>query len=308
MPTTRDMAISFALLWMQSRGAKIMKAISIKLLAAAFVAGAGFAGEACAGTLDQIRDSKAIRIAFREDSPPFSFKAANNQPAGFIVDLCQAVVVKLARQLNLPGLAVTYVPVTSVDRFDAIAQGKADLLCEATTATLSRRAIVDFSIGTFVDGASFAIRPDGPQEFKQFAGKKIGVLAGTTTETDLQRALKATGVTADIVVAKDHGEGIASLEKSGTVAYFADHAILAFLIKENKSPVQLMLANIYLSMEPFALAMRRGDEDFRLAVDRSLSQIYRTGEIVGIFNKTFGDKSKPSQILQTLYSIAALPE
>ncbi len=69
-----------------------------------------------------------------------------------------------------------------------------------------------------------------------------------------------------------------------------------------------MAANTYLSMEPYALAMRRGDEDFRLAVDRALSQIYRSGAIVPIFNKTFGDKARPSQILQTLFSVSALPE
>ena len=195
-----------------------MNALSTKLIAAAFAAGALLAGEAtgeaAAGTLDQIKQDKAIRIAFREDAPPFSFKAANNQPADFIVDLCQAVVTSLARQLNLPGLAVTYVPVTSLDRFDAITNQKADLLCEATSAALSRRAIVDFSIATFVDGASFVIRADGPQDFKQFAGKKIGVLAGTTTEEELRRALAAIGVTADIVLAKSHTEGLASLEKS----------------------------------------------------------------------------------------------
>ena len=285
-----------------------MNALSTKLFAAALAAGALLAGPAAAGTLDQVRKDKSIRIAFREDAPPFSFKAANNQPAGFIVDLCQAVVTNLARQLNLPALDIAYVPVTALERFDAIAQQKADLLCEATTASLSRRAIVDFSIATFVDGASFAIKAGGPQDFKQFAGKKIGVLAGTTTEGDLQRALKAIGVTADIVLAKSHTEGIASLEKSATVAYFADHAILTFLIKENKSPTQLMLANIYLSMEPYALAMRRGDEDFRLAVDRALSQIYRSGGIVPIFNKTFGAQAKPSQILQTLFSVSALPD
>ena len=285
-----------------------MNTLSTRLFAAAFAAGALLAGEVAAGTLDQIKQDKAIRIAYREDAPPFSFKAANNQPAGFIVDLCQAVVVKLARQLNLPALNVSYVPVTALGRFDAISQGKADLLCEATTAALSRRAIVDFSIATFVDGASFAIRSGGPQDFKQFQGRKIGVLAGTTTEGDLRRALGAISVTADIVLAKSHTEGLANLEKSVVDAYFADHAILTFLIKENKSPAQLMLANIYLSMEPYALAMRRGDEDFRLAVDRALSQIYRSGGIVPIFNKTFGAQAKPSQILQTLFSVSALPD
>ncbi len=53
-----------------------------------------------------------------------------------------------------------------------------------------------------------------------------------------------------------------------------------------------MLAENYLSIEPYALALPRGDGDFRLAVDRALSHIYRSGEIAAIFKRTFGD-AKP---------------
>ena len=55
------------------------------------------------------------------------------------------------------------------DRFEAIRQQKADLLCEPTSVTkrtLSRRELVDFSIPTFVDGASLMIRADGPHDLK----------------------------------------------------------------------------------------------------------------------------------------------
>ena len=81
-----------------------------------------------------------------------------------MVDLCKAVAVNLTKQLNLSSLSVAYIPVTASDRFSAIQQHKADLLCEPTSATLSRRELVDFSIATFVDGASLMIRPDGPPD------------------------------------------------------------------------------------------------------------------------------------------------
>ena len=71
---------------------------------------------------------------------------------------------------------------------------------------------------------------------------------------------------------------------------------------------KLRFAENYLSVEPYALALPRGDNDFRLAVDRALSHIYRAGEIAGIFERTFGGKAKPSQILQTLYLISGLPD
>jgi ABC-type amino acid transport substrate-binding protein len=265
-------------------------------------------GGASAATLDRIAQDKAIRIAYREDAPPFSYKDKIGEPAGFMVDLCREVAKKLAEQLNLPSLSAAYVPVTAADRFEAITQQKADLLCEPTSATLSRREQVDFSIPTFTDGASLMVRADGPKSLRDLASKKIGVLAGTTTDEALRNSLKEAGITGEVIAAKTHGEGLAMLDDGKISAYFGDRSILLFLIKDSKAPGKLRLADDYLSVEPYALALPRGDSDFRLAVDRALSHIYRSGEIVPIFERTFGGKAKPSQMLQTLYLISGLPD
>ena len=78
------------------------------------------ADDASGGTLDRIREQKAIRIAYREDAPPFSYKDSAGEPAGFIVDICKAVAADLTKQLNLSSLSVAYVSVTAPDRFEAI--------------------------------------------------------------------------------------------------------------------------------------------------------------------------------------------
>jgi ABC-type amino acid transport substrate-binding protein len=283
-------------------------AARIWLVPASFAAMLIAIGVASAGTLDRIKQDKAIRIAYREDAPPFSSKDKLGEPAGFMVDLCRAVAKKLAEQLNLPALNAVYVPVTAADRFEAIAQQKADLLCEPTSVTLSRRELVDFSIPTFLDGASLMVRADGPKNLREMAGKKIGVLAGTTTEEALRNTLKEGGITGDVVAAKTHGEGLAMLDEGKISAYFGDRSILLFLIKDSKAPEKLRLADDYLSVEPYALALPRGDSDFRLAVDRALSHIYRSGEVGTIFQRTFGGKAEPSQILRTLYVISSLPD
>jgi ABC-type amino acid transport substrate-binding protein len=278
------------------------------ICAAAFAALALATGPASAGTLDRIRQDKTIRIAFRDDAPPFSFKGKTAEPVGYMVDLCRVVAKGVAQQLNLPSLNVEYVPVTASDRFDAITKGKADLLCEPTTETLSRRAQVDFSIPTFVDGASLLIRSDGPKSVAALGGHKIGVLAGTTTEDELRASLKDAGITAEVIPASTHDEGLGMLDDGKVSAYFADRGILMFLAEQSQAPGKLLLADNYLTIEPYALALPHGDEDFRLAVDRALSNIYRSGEIAAIFSHTFGAKTKPSQILQSLYLISALPD
>jgi polar amino acid transport system substrate-binding protein/glutamate/aspartate transport system substrate-binding protein len=266
------------------------------------------AGPANAGALEKIRADQTIRIAYRDDAPPFSYKTSGGEPAGYMVDLCRAVAKKLGDQLSLPSLKVVYVPVTAANRFDAIEKHEADLLCEPTTATLARRAKVSFSIATFIDGASLLTNDRSLRDLKGLAGRKIGVLAGTTTEEALRNTLKKDGTTAEIVPVKTHDEGVALLAGGKISAYFADRSILMFLTRDAKTAAKLAIADNYLSIEPYALALPRDEEDLRLAVDTALSHIYRSGEIGAIFDQTFAGKIKPSKLVEALYLISGLPD
>jgi len=280
----------------------------MSVTALAFVLAIAAAGEASAGALDFIGQAKSVRIAYREDASPFSYNDKNGKPAGYMIDLCKAVTKKLAKQLRVPTLSISYVPVTAANRFEAIAQHKADLLCEATSATLSRRESVDFSISTYVGGTSLMIRTDGPRSLQKMSGRKIGVLGGTTAEQSLRDALKKAGVVADVYAAKTHAEGLALLDDEKISAYFADRDVLTTLIRDSKAPEKLLVADNYLTIEPYALALPHGDDAFRLAVDRALSQIYRSGEINQIIQNAFSARAKPSQLLQTLFVVTALPD
>jgi ABC-type amino acid transport substrate-binding protein len=284
----------------------LRSALRVASLAAGFAA--AMLATASAGTLDKVRDGKSIRLAVREDAPPYSFKGPTGEPTGFMVDLCRKVANDLATQLNVGQLAIAYVPVTAENRFHAIVSGQADLLCEPTSETLSRRALVDFSLPTFIDGASLLVKGDAINSIAALAGKKVGVLGGTTTEKSLREAIKNANLTMDIVAMKTHADGMSALQSGAIAGYFADRAILMYLASTAKDAQDLRLANDYLSLERYALAMARGSDDFRLAVDRALSNIYRSGDIGVVFAGTFGPQAQPSDLLKTLYVISALPQ
>jgi ABC-type amino acid transport substrate-binding protein len=197
--------------------------------------------------------------------------------------------------------------VTAEDRFDAVQSGKIDILCEATTATLARRKLVDFSLMTFIDGAGVIVRKDGPQSFAAMSGQKIGVHAGTTTEKALEKTLIDHKINAQVVEVADHEHGVKMLADGELAAYFADRAILSFLLIGPDSPKNLLIAKDYLTREPYALALARGDDDFRLLVDRTLARLYRSPAIDKIFARNFAN-AKPSDVLRALYIINALPE
>lgn len=263
---------------------------------------------ATAQTLERVRASGEFKIGYREDAAPFSYRDALGEASGYAVDLCRQVAADLKAALGLDSIRVTYVPVTAENRFAAVQKGRIDVLCGPTSVTLSRRELVDFSIFTFADGASVLYQAGGPKTFEELAGKKVGVRDGTTTETALMNTLKGLSLAAEVVPVADHADGLAKLEAGDISAYFADQAILIYLAAGSAAPEKLRLSDRHFTNEPYALALRRGDDDFRLLVDRSLSRLYRSGRIVQIFNNAFGAKATPSDPLKLLYAIHRLPE
>lgn len=261
-----------------------------------------------AATLDRLRAGGVIKIGYRSDAPPFSYASSVNEPAGYTVALCREVAARIKEQLKLDKLSIEYVPVGAEDRFKAVEDGKIDLLCGATTATLARRERVDFSLPTFVDGASVLLRADGPQTFGDLEGRKVGVRAGTTTEEALANTVEDLKILVETVAVKDHKDGLAKLLNDEIGAYFADRAILFFLMAGSGAPEKLFLSEQQFTYEPYALALRKGDNAFRLEVDRALSRIYRSGAIATVFSSAFGASAKPTRELSALYRISALPE
>ena len=263
------------------------------------------ASSVSAGTLDLIRDSGVFKIGYRTDAAPYAYKNTLGEAAGYSVDLCRAVAAAVKQSLGLKDISIKYVPVTAENRFKAVQDRRIHILCGATTATLSRREKVDFSLGTFIDGASVMLMADGPGGFKELSGKNVGVRGGTTTEDGLRNTLKKLSGDATVGPGKSHDDGLSRLQKGDVSAYFADRAILLFLMAGSPSPDKLRVAADYYSFEPYALAMKRGDDKFRLEVDRALSRLYRTGGIVPIFRNSFGN-AEPSEVLRSLYLINEL--
>lgn len=278
-----------------------------QLLVCAVLATAFIASSVSAGTLDRVRESGVFKVGYRTDAPPYAYKNTLGEAAGYSVDLCRAVAVAVKKSLGLNEISIKYIPVTAENRFNAVKDGRIDILCGPTTATLSRRKLVDFSLGTFIDGASVMLTADGPGGFKELAGKNVGVRGDTTTEQGLRNTLKSLSVDAKVVPVKSHDEGLDKLMKGELSAYFADRAILLFLQAGSSTPAKLRVAADYYSFEPYALAMQRGDDDFRFLVDQTLSRLYRSGGIVPIFRNSFGN-AEPSEVLRSLYLINALPE
>ena len=190
-----------------------------------------------------------------------------------------------------------------------VASGKVDLECGTTTASLSRQEKVDFSLMTFVDGGGLLTKKDLKLgAVADLADKRIAIIRGTTTESALERFLKESFVAVKYVPVKNHVEGIAALEKGLVEAFASDRGILAGLAITSKDPGQFALPGIIFSYEPHGFMLRRNDASFRLAVNRALAELYRSGAVAPIYERWFGAFGRPSPAIEAMYLLNGLPE
>ena len=272
----------------------------------AAIAAALFVAGAHAGTLDDIKKRGTIRLGYSETSVPFAFKNKAGEAAGYSVELCKRIAVGVGRAINAADLKTEWVALVPAERIDAVASGKVDIECGTTTETLARREKVDFSLPIFIDAATFLARKSSAASVPQLQGKKIAVAEGTTTMGAVDKALKKGFIKADVVKTKTVAEGFELLKEGKVDALASDRTVLVGTFLRGGGAEGLTVFNEDLSLEPYGLVLRRGDPDFRLAVDRVLAQIYGSGEIEGIYNDWLAPLGKPTIPLITMYLLNAL--
>jgi len=287
---------------------KTLRIASGLVLMSALLAGcANVPGAAPKNTVARLQETQTLTLGFREDSKPFSYKDDNGNPAGYSVELCKRVAQSVQTQLKLSKLDVKWVPVTLASRMPAVRDGTIDLECGSTSRTFEREELVDFSDATWVQDSSFISLASAPlPHLADLNGKRVGVIAGSTTEEAL-KALPARGVTPVLVAVPTHTDGVAAVRDGRVDAYATDRLILVGEVLGGRPGATLLLSDDSLTIETYSLMMRR-DADFRLAVNRALAELYLNGGLATVFRQSFGPNAYPSRLLEAAFLLNAIPE
>ncbi|MEM6421560.1 MAG: amino acid ABC transporter substrate-binding protein [Pseudomonadota bacterium] len=293
------------------------------ILAAALCLGLSSPLPAAAGeVLDRIIERGTIKVGLRTDTPPFAF-IEDGEPRGFTAELCGMMAGAVLLTSDLEALDAEVSKVTAENRFEKLTNGEIDVLCGATTVTLSRRETMSFTLPIFSTGVGAMLSADAPALMKEvlidggpasrsanairevLKDQRLGVRAGTTAEDWMKAEIipNVEGVT--MVAVDDHEEGIGGVGDGTLDVYFADKAILTGILQSAPDGERFLVSRATYTFEPYALAIPRGDEDLRLVLDRALSHLYRTGAIFKIYERHFG---KPRAAELIFYGANALPE
>jgi putrescine:ornithine antiporter len=283
------------------------------------------AATGAAGTLDRVKQSGKLKLGYRDDARPFAYRDEAGNASGYSVSLCEKVADQVKTELGLAALKVEWVPVTLKGRFDALQQGSVDLLCGAESATLARRKVAAFSIPIFPGGVGAILRSDSSRQLREILIKgkaayrplwrgtpaqileqqTFSVIPGTTSESWLAGRIDKLYLTVKVVPVDSYDAGIKRVLDRSTNVFFGDRAILLDAAKRSPAARELIVLERNFTYESLALGLRRGDENFRLVVDRALSRQFRAEEFGNLYTKWFGEADEDAL---RFFQLSALPE
>src|SRR5271166_5441763 len=250
------------------------------------------------GTLKKIKDSKAITLGYRASSIPFSYVNKPGDPIGYSIDLCNAVVDEVSKELEGIEIAVKYKKVTAESRIPAVRSGEIDLECGSTTANFERKKEVAFSPIFFVAGTKLLVPGSSSiTSYRDLRDKTVVVTAGTTNEEAVRAISDKQHLGIKILVAKDHDESFAMLREGKADAFATDDVLLYGLVATTKTGDQYHVVGEYLSYDPYGLMYRKDDPDFAAVVDRTFSRLAQSRELVQLYNKWFQQRLPTGETL-----------
>ncbi|HEX5606852.1 MAG TPA: transporter substrate-binding domain-containing protein [Candidatus Binatia bacterium] len=240
-------------------------------------------------TLEKIDKSGVLIIGTRTGSPPFAYVNKNNEWVGFSIELVEkAVVPGLAKKLNKQ-IRLEKKESAPQTRIPLLTSNAVDLIAETMTDTQSRRDQVDFSLTFFVTGAQFLVKKGTPiKNIQSVAGKRIAAQQGSTNAKIIRERVP----TAKLLEFPDQPAAFQALAQGQVQAYTNDGVQLAGLRAKAPRPDEWNVVGEFFSYEPYGMALRKNDSDFRQAVNVALMDAISSGLYFQLYDKWFGVKGE----------------
>ena len=274
------------------RHTPVLKTLPLWILAAPLLAAAQ-----AGGTLDKVKASGEITLAYRESSIPFSFLDDKAQPVGFAHEICLRIVDDVKKAVGRPDLKVNLQAVTSANRIPLLQNGTIDIECGSTTNNSDRGKQVQFATNYFYTGTRFLVKTGlNIKSIDDLKGKTVVSTTGTTNYKILRNLNEEKKLGIDLLAAKDHAESAIMVESGRAVAFGMDDILLYGLRASAQNPAELSVVGEPIQVEPYAIMVRKDDPAFKKLVDDTLAAMMKSGEFETLYKKWFQSPIPPKGI------------
>ncbi|HVR16970.1 MAG TPA: transporter substrate-binding domain-containing protein [Candidatus Limnocylindrales bacterium] len=266
-----------------------MKRIPSLWFIAVFSVFAGYSLSRAETTLEKIDRSAVLVIGTRTGSPPFAYVNKSNEWVGFSIDLVEKAILPVLNQKLNKQIKLEKKESAPQTRIPLLTSNAVDLIAETMTDTQSRRDQVDFSLTFFATGAQFLVKKGSPiKGLQSIAGKRIAAQQGSTNA----KLIRERVPNAKLLEFPDQPAAFQALAQGQVQAYTNDGIQLAGLRAKAPKPDDYALVGEFFSYEPYGMAMRKNDSDFRQAVNAGLMNAIASGLYFEIYDKWFGPKGE----------------
>jgi ABC-type amino acid transport substrate-binding protein len=250
---------------------------------------AGVAPALAETTLEKIARTGTLTIGTRTGSPPFAYVNRQNEWVGFSIDLVEQLILpKVSQKVGKP-VKLEKKESTPPTRIPLLASGAVDLIAGTMTDTRTRRESVDFSLTFFVTGAQFLVKKGSPiRGIPDIGGKRVAAQQGSTNA----RIIRERVPTAQLREFPDQPAAFQALVQGQVDTYTNDGIQLAGLKAKAPAPGDWEIVGDFYSYEPYGMAMRKGDSDFRAVVNNGLMEGIDSGKFFEIYEKWFGPRGE----------------
>jgi glutamate/aspartate transport system substrate-binding protein len=248
-------------------------------------------------TLDKIKASGSMTVAYRETSIPFSYLGGDAQPTGFGWEICGKVVDQVKKATGRADLKVNTQSVTSQNRIPLLQNGTIDIECGSTTNNSERGKQVTFAINYFYTGTRLLVKSNSPiKAVADLKGRKVVSTTGTTNFQVLRKLNQDQNLGFELIGAKDHAESALLVQMDRVDAFGMDDILLYGLRASAQNPAELAVVGEALQVEPYAIMLRKDDPAFKKLVDDTLAGLMKSGEFEALYKKWFQSPIPPKGI------------
>lgn len=275
-----------------------MKNTLIRIGFVSTVLSAALSGNVLAdSTLDKVKSTGNMTVAYRESSIPFSYLGDDGRPVGFGWEICKKIVDEVKKQTGRNDIVVASQAVTSQNRIPLLQNGTVDVECGSTTNNSERGKQVAFATNYFYTGTRFLTKTNsGIKSLADLKGKKVVSTTGTTNYQVLRNINSEQNVGFELVGAKDHADALLMVESGRADAFGMDDILLYGLRASSKDPKQLVVVGEPIQVEPYAIMLRKDDPQFKALVDGVIANLMKSGEFDKLYKKWFESNIPPKGI------------
>jgi glutamate/aspartate transport system substrate-binding protein len=139
-------------------------------------------------------------------------------------------------------------------------------------------------------------KSSGILSIQDLKGQTVVSTSGTTSATFLIELNRSNKLDMNVLLTKGHAEAFHLVESNRAAVFIMDDVLLHGLVASSTNQEDYVISEKALSVEPYAIIVRKDDPEFKGVADAALVSLFKSGEINSIYGKWFQSPIPPKQV------------